>query len=177
VSETFDRGYAARNGKGKDMGTAENRSVLGTGTELDRIMDKDLFLHFLDLEVKRACRYQNFLCLLVVKLEQLPKKNGEADDGICREIVGNLLKVEMRESDILGSFGSNQLVILLPYADKGAGNVAKARLENNLNHFEFKEMGYEVRVQQVCFPMDGTCTKDLVKRVLSAMTTKESLIS
>ena len=170
MSETFDRGYAALKGKGKDMGTAGNRSVVGTGTELGRIMDKQLFLHFLDLEVKRACRYQNFLCLLVVKLEQHSRNNREGDDGICLEIVGNLLKVEMRESDILASFGSNQLVILLPYADKGAGNVAKVRLENSLNHFEFKEMGYEVKVQQVCFPMDGTCTNDLVKRVLSSLT-------
>jgi hypothetical protein len=167
---SFDCGYAALRGKGKDMGTAGNRSVVGTGAELDRIMDKELFLHFLDLEVKRACRYQNFLCLLVVKLEQSQKRNGEDDDEICREMVGNLLKVEMRESDILASFGSNQLVILLPYADKGAGNVAKARLENSLNHYEFKEMGYEVKVQQVCFPMDGTCTKDLLKRMFSAET-------
>jgi len=152
------------------MRIQESRAVLGTGTELGRIMDKELFLHFLDLEVKRACRYQNFLCLLVVKLQQSSKGNGEDDDEICREIVGNLLKVEMRESDIHASFGSNQLVILLPYADKGAGNVAKARLENSLNHYEFKEMGYEVNVQQVCFPMDGTCTKDLLVRMLTIET-------
>jgi PleD family two-component response regulator len=149
------------------MGTAENRSIKGAGVELGRIMDKELFLHILDLEVKRACRYQNFLCLLVVKLEQSPKKNGEDDDEICREIVGNLLKVEMRESDILASFGSKQLVILLPYADKGAGNVAKSRLENSLNHYKFKEMGYEIKVHKVCFPMDGTSTKDLVERMLA----------
>jgi diguanylate cyclase (GGDEF)-like protein len=157
------------------MGTAENRSIMGTGMELNRIMNKELFLHFLDLEVKRACRYQNFLCLLMVKLEQCSKNNGEDDDEICREIVGNLLKAEMRESDILASFGSNQLVILLPYADKGAGNVAKSRLENSLNHYEFKEMGYEVKVQEICFPMDGTCTKDLVKRMLACETNREAI--
>jgi PleD family two-component response regulator len=157
-------------GKDGNMGTAGNRSVVGTGTELDRIMDKELFLHFLDLEVKRACRYQNFLCLLVVKLEQRSKSNGEDDDEICREIVGNLLKVEMRESDILASFGSNQLVILLPYADKAAGNVAKSRLENSLNHYEFKETGYEVKVRKVCFPTDGTSTKDLIERMLAQET-------
>jgi PleD family two-component response regulator len=157
------------------MRIAENRSIMGTGAELGRIMDKELFLHFLDLEVKRACRYQNFLCLLVVKLEQCSKTNGEDDDGICREIVSNLLKMEMRESDILASFGSNQLVIMLPYADKGAGNVAKSRLESSLNHYEFKEMGYEVKVQQVCFPMDGTCTKDLIKRVLACEINREAI--
>jgi GGDEF domain-containing protein len=95
------------------------------------------------------------------------KKDGEDNDKICREIVGNLLKVEIRESDILAAFGSNQLVILLPYADKGAGNVAKSRLENSLNHYKFKEMGYEVKVHKICFPMDGTSTKDLVERMLT----------
>ena len=152
------------------MEIAENRSVVGTRAELRWIMDKEVFLHFLDLEVKRACRYQNFVCLLVIKLEECSKDCGEEDCELCHEIVGNLLKVEMRESDILASFGSNQLVVMLPYADKGAGNVAKSRLESSLNHYEFNKMGYEVKVQQVCFPMDGTCTKDLLRQVLAAAT-------
>lgn len=32
--------------------------------EFGRVLKKDLFLYFFDLEVKRARRYQNFLCLL-----------------------------------------------------------------------------------------------------------------
>jgi diguanylate cyclase (GGDEF)-like protein len=151
----------------KDMETMENKSIIETGMEFGRIMNRQLFLHFLDLEVKRACRYQNFLCLLVIELEECLKKSAEDNGEICREIVGNLLKVEIRESDILASFGSKQLVILLPYADKGAGNVAKSRLENSLNHYKFKEMGYEIKVHKVCFPMDGTSTKDLVERMLA----------
>jgi GGDEF domain-containing protein len=161
---------AALRGKDRDMRTAEIRSIMETGMEFGRIMDGQLFLHFLDFEVKRACRYQNFLCILVIKVEHCSKNNEEIDDEMCREIVGNLLKAEMRESDILASFGSNQLVILLPYADKASGNVAKSRLENSLNHYEFKETGYEVKVRKVCFPTDGTSTKDLIERMLAQET-------
>jgi PleD family two-component response regulator len=135
------------------------------GAGLARIMDKDAFLRFLDLEVKRAWRYQNFLCLLVIEIKQCSDDHGGCDPQICCEILSDLLRVEMRESDILAFLGLSQMAILLPYADKAAGDRAKVRLENTLKYYEFRKRGYEVEVRQICFPMDGTSIKDLMKRV------------
>ncbi len=36
--------------------------------EFGRILKRDLFLFLLDLEVKRARRYQNFLSILIMKI-------------------------------------------------------------------------------------------------------------
>jgi PleD family two-component response regulator len=152
------------------MGTSENRSIKGAGGELGRIMDKELFLHILDLEVKRAWRYQNFLCFLVLSIDQCSNENNGSNLQMCHEVLSDLLRVDMRESDILASFGLNQLVVLLPYADRSAGSKAKSRLENTLKYFEFRKRGYEVKVHEVCFPMDGTCTKDLIKRMFASET-------
>jgi hypothetical protein len=77
-----------------------------------------------------------------------------------------LLMEEMRESDIFGSLGGNKLAILLPYADALAGGYAKSRFEDILKYYDFKSRGYEVVIHQISFPMDGTNTSDLMRKVL-----------
>jgi len=137
--------------------------------EKNRILDKDLFLFFLDLEVKRARRYQNFLCLLLLRLHPHSKNNGW-DFKTCFESLSDLLKMEMRESDILGSLDHHQLVILLPYADGKAGEQAKERFEDTLKYYDFKKKGFEVTIDQICFPVNGTDTMDLMRKVLESET-------
>ena len=137
----------------------------GTKLEFGRILKKDLFLYLLDLEVKRARRYQNFLCLLLLKFQRCSDHNG-CDSQTCFKTLSDLLKVEMRESDILGSLGGNKLVVLLPYADRSAGSNAKSRFEGTLKYYDFKSKGYKVMINQICFPINGTDTMDLIKKAL-----------
>ena len=46
-----------------------------------RILDKDLFLYLLDLEVKRARRYQNFISILLMKLVPFSKEGNGKNFG------------------------------------------------------------------------------------------------
>jgi PleD family two-component response regulator len=133
---------------------------------LDRILNRDFFLHVLDLEVKRARRYQNFLSILILEMNTLPNENGEQDLQTSYQMLTMLLMEEMRESDIFGSLGGNRLAILLPYADALAGGYAKSRFEDILKYYDFKSRGYEVVIHQISFPMDGTNTSDLMRKVL-----------
>ena len=71
----------------------------------------------------------------------------------------------MRESDILGSLGENCVAAILPYGDGTAGDIARSRFEGSLKYYDFRNDGYEVKVDQVCFPMDGTDTTEIVKKV------------
>jgi len=150
------------------MKRAEDGPQEAKKTEFGRILDKDLFLYLLDLEVKRARRYQNFLCLLLLHLQQFSKNHDGGNLQTCRQTLSNLLREEMRESDILGSLGESEMVILLPYADMSAGSIARARFEGTLKYYDFKGKGYEVKIDQVCFPLNGTNTIDLVKGALEA---------
>ena len=136
--------------------------------ESGRILDRNLFFYLLDLEVKRARRYQNFLCILLLKLTRLP--DNEEANGIqtCFHMVRNLLVEEMRESDIPGLLGENRLVVLLPYADVIAGGHAKSRLESTLRYLDFGRKGCEVLIDQICFPVNGTNPADLIKKALGA---------
>src|SRR3990170_378004 len=146
-------------------GRMDDNRVPGEVKGLSRILNKDLFLYLLDLEVKRARRYQNFLSLLMLNLKQLSK-----DDGkyflVCQQALGRLLSAELRETDLLGSLGKNSLVVLLPYADPSAGGIAKSRFEDILKYYDFRNKGFEVLVDQRCFPLNGTDAIDLIGEAL-----------
>ena len=136
-----------------------------TEVKWERILNKDLFLYLLDLEVKRAHRYQNFLSILIIKLNTL-SKDDSGDLQTSYQMLANLLSEEIRETDILGHLSKNRVGALLPYADVSAGAYAKSRFENTLKCCDFRSKGYEVMIDQVSFPMHGTSTMSLVKRAL-----------
>jgi GGDEF domain-containing protein len=133
-----------------------------------RVLSRDLFLFLLDLEVKRARRYQNFLCLMFLNVRQFSTGNNGGGLETCGNTLRNLLAEEVRESDIIGSFGANKTVVLLPYADVRAGAHVKSRFEDALKYYGFKEKGFEILVDQVCFPIHGTDTMGLVRKALGA---------
>jgi PleD family two-component response regulator len=132
-----------------------------------RILNRDLFLFLLELEVKRARRYQNFLCLMLFKINSFPKEGNGGDLKACYQTLSDLLLEEVRESDIIGSLELNKLMVLLPYADGKAGAHVKSRLEVALKYFDFKSKGLEIMIDQVCFPVNGSDTMDLIKKTLT----------
>ena len=148
------------------MNNGEGRLQEGARVELGRILNKDFFLYLLDLEVKRARRYQNFLCLLLLNIKKFSKNDEEGAFHTCHEALSKLLMEEMRETDILGSLDGNKLAVILPYADKSAGSNAKSRFEGTLKYYDFKSKGCEVNINQICFPINGADTFDLIKKAL-----------
>jgi len=131
-----------------------------------RIINRDLFLFLLDLEVKRARRYQNFLCLMLLKIKNFSKEDNGGGLQTCNQTLGHLLIDEIRESDIIGSLELNKLVVLLPYADMKMGSHVKSRFEDILKYYDFKKNGFEIMVDQICFPVHGTDTVDLIRKAL-----------
>jgi GGDEF domain-containing protein len=138
------------------------------GTEAARVLSRDTFLHFLDLEVKRSRRYQNFFCILILKLSELPHRGNSRELQPCLQRLARLLTEEMRDSDILGTLEESRLAILLPYADLLAGGDTRSRFENSLRYYDFSRDGYYVEIEQVCFPRDGTDTPDLIQKMIGA---------
>jgi hypothetical protein len=148
------------------MEILDDRVQSGVGTEITRILSKDLFLYLLDYEVKRALRYQNFISILLMRLVPYSRDNDGTGFKACQQTLVNMLTQEMRETDILGFIEENRLVALLPYADATSGAQARSRFESTLKYYDFESWGYEVMVQQFCFPRNGTNTTDLIKKTL-----------
>lgn len=148
------------------MGNLETEFLKGAEAAFGRVLNRDLFVFLLDLEIKRARRYQNFICLLLLRLKPFPQNDHDPDFQDCCNALSNLLMEEMRDSDILGFVGEHELAILLPYADVLAGDNAKSRFEAVLKYFDPKSKGYEVMIDQVCFPGNGTNSLELIKNAL-----------
>lgn len=131
--------------------------------DLNRLVDNQYFLFFLDLEVKRAQRYQNFLSVL--NLEFLPlaeRTNGNSLDD-SYEKLSKLLLEETRDSDIIGSSAEkDKLKVLLPYADAAGAEKVKERLEKVFDYYNFKSIGYNITIKQACFPLNGTSPDELM---------------
>ncbi|MBP1712978.1 MAG: hypothetical protein H6Q43_1468 [Deltaproteobacteria bacterium] len=144
-------------------GTDQSGKRFGGGP--GRILKQDLFLDLVDLEVKRARRYQNFFCILVMRLNQLADHDNGTLQRSCSQKLSHLLAEELRESDILGTLSESCFAALLPYGDCTAGDSTRSRFEGSLKYYDFKNEGYEVKIEQICFPLDGTDTADIVKKV------------
>ncbi len=133
--------------------------------EPNRILNEDLFLYLVDLEVKRARRYQDFYCVLLLKMTPISNCGGGSEAKTSFQTLTNLVRAEVRESDILGRLAENRLAILLPCADASAGGLAKSRLEGALAYYDFRSRGCEVGIRQVCFPINGNA-RDLIRKVM-----------
>jgi hypothetical protein len=149
--------------EGRFLGSAE----AGSG----RILNRDLFLFLLDLEVKRSRRYQNYLCLMFFKIKQFSGNGNGGGLKSCYDTLTNLILEEIRESDIIGDLELNKLAVLLPYADMKAGAYVQSRFEDCLKYYDFKSKGFEITIDQICFPIHGTDTMDLIEKALEAEST------
>jgi len=148
------------------MGNWGGKFPGGPEEPFGRILNRDLFHFVLDIEVKRSRRYQNFLCLMLFKIKQFSQEGDRGGMEACYRKLGDLLMEETRESDIIGSLELDRLVVLLPYADMKAGAHVKSRFEEALKYYDFKSKDIEIMIDQVCFPVNGSDTMDLIKRVL-----------
>jgi GGDEF domain-containing protein len=135
--------------------------------ERGKILNRELFFNQLSYEVKRARRYQNFFSILRLKFTRIPGYENGNGAGLknCYHTLRNLLMEELRESDILGCIEGDQMVILVPYADLSALGLFRSRLENSLKYYEFRNKGYEIQIDPLCFPLDGTDAADFVEKL------------
>jgi len=77
--------------------------------------------------------------------------------------MGNLLKGELRETDVIGQGAANRLLVMLPYADMTGAHKVKERLEQTLHDYGFGAKGLAIEIGEVCFPTHATNIQDLLR--------------
>jgi len=109
----------------------------------------------LDLEIKRARRYQNFFAVMRFEVnEEVAKKAKIQANGL--ESLVKLLRGEIRETDVIGQTDQNEIMIILPYCDSSGADVVKIRLNNLVRDFRSGKGEFKIKSGLVCFPMEGT---------------------
>ena len=122
------------------------------------------FFRFLDLEIKRARRYQNLFGVLRFELYNSgPGVRTNPEKGL--KSVSKLLRDEIRETDILGQTKRNEIMILLPYCDSSGSEVVYTRLDRLIRDFHFGNHEFRINSSYVCFPTEGTDMAEILNKL------------
>lgn len=137
----------------------------------------DVFSRLLELELKRGLRYQNFLSLLVI--EPAPTAlNSSAQDGQFLEKMISLLRLRIRETDLIGTSARNTIAVVLLYSDKQNASKVASRLSSwMLGYFGFSgaDPRASIGLGLACFPThatDSQCLFDFAFQMLEKSKTE-----
>ena len=125
------------------------------------VFNRQSFLFLLNLEIKKAQRYQNYLSLLSLTFN--PLNSTSENPSISLKTLAKLLKDELRDTDVLGQSAANRLLVILPYADMAGAHNVRNRLEQILQDYGFGQKGADVEIAEVCFPTHATNIDDLLR--------------
>lgn len=113
------------------------------------------FYRFLDLEIKRARRYQNFFTVIRFEMLAQSKPWTKRQEKHFKSLV-NLLREEIRDADVIGQTWKNEVMIILPHCDQSGADVVQTRLSGVVKDFHFGNNDFKVNLGLVCFPVEGT---------------------
>ena len=109
--------------------------VLSTVDELTQIYNRRHFIALFDKEFKRAQRYQLPLCCLMGDIDHFKRINDQyghiAGDQVLASIA-QILKKNLREVDILGRYGGEEIIVLLPETDTKQGGETAERIRQSV---------------------------------------------
>lgn len=128
-----------------------------------QILSRQSFRFLLDLEIKKARIYRPYLSLISLTFGQLDPSHAEIPN-ISLKTIANLLKNELRNTDIVCQAGGNRLLVMLPCADMAGAHKVRARLEKNLHYYGFGRNGFTIEIDEVRFPTHATNVDELLQK-------------
>ena len=111
---------------------------------LTGVYNRSYFLQRVKDEVKRACRYDRPLSLVFIDIDKFKEINDEhghlAGDSLLRDL-GSLFRRNIRNTDVLGRYGGDEFVWLLPETDLEMTISAARKLISELRDCRFDLVG------------------------------------
>ena len=131
-----------------------------------RVLKQHAFEFVLDGELKRAVRSQNFLTL--VTLETNREWDGmtmTADEGTVEE-VAEIVRHEVRDTDVLGFVSQGLLSLVLLDADYDNSTKVIDRLVQRMDHYDFPAP-LRISVGAACYPTHAVDAESLRQQAVS----------
>lgn len=117
--------------------------------ELTGVLNRRGFLQIANTELVRAHRYNHPVGMILLDMDHLKKVNdtyGHAAGDLALQEISKHCKLNIREIDVLGRWGGDEFVILLPESDFNATmNVAK-RLQQSICDHSIQVSGQEIKL-------------------------------
>ena len=131
-----------------------------------RLLKPHAFEFVLDGELRRAVRSQNYLTLVTVETSrEFDGMSVAADQGTVGE-VAQIIRNEVRDTDVLGLTTHGQLSLVLLDADYQSSTRVIDRLVERMNHYDFPSP-LRLSVGAACYPTDAVDAVSLQKQAVS----------
>ncbi|HEX9917157.1 MAG TPA: diguanylate cyclase [candidate division Zixibacteria bacterium] len=146
--------------------------------ELTGIYNYRYFVQKLEDELRRARRYEQILCLIMIDIDCFKRYNDSYGHLFGNSILRGLVQVVkgcIRDVDIFARYGGEEFVVILPQTDKyDAANIGeRIRSQVESTQFEGEEKGLKVNltvsVGIASYPENGTSSEILIQKVDLAM--------
>jgi hypothetical protein len=134
--------------------------------EGSRLLKPHAFEFVLDGELRRAVRSQNYLTLVTVEASrEYDGMTVAADEGTVGE-VAQIIRNEVRDTDVLGVSNRGLLSLVLLDADYENSTRVIDRLVERMNHYDFPSP-LRVNVGAACYPTDAVDAESLQRQAIS----------
>jgi two-component system cell cycle response regulator len=156
-------------------------AALATTDPLTGLANHRAMVDSLDRELERARRYRRDCALLFVDLDHFKALNDSLGHGAGDRVlgeVGELLTRELRAIDVVGRWGGEEFVVLLPELERDAALGVAERLRVAIADYLFAGAGgahLTCSIGVAGFPADGITRDELLHRADRAMYAAKSL--
>ena len=134
--------------------------------EGSRLLTSAAFEFVLDIELKRAVRYQNFLTLVTVETSrEWESMMVTIDNGTVQEIA-QLIGREVRDTDLLGHTDKGTLSLVLVDTDFDHSSRVIERLVSRIENYKFSQ-ALRVAVGAACYPTHAVDADSLKRQAMT----------
>ncbi len=129
----------------------EALEILATTDSLTGLATRRYFFDFFDREFKESRRYRRLFSCLMIDIDKFKAVNDtyghQYGDFVLRELA-QILRASVRETDLLGRYGGEEIIILLPETDKEHASILAERLRKLVSEhiFSFREIEIKLTI-------------------------------
>ena len=159
----------------KDM--VLNKICKTIGVPLDRTtgvnIDEDIvtynFSEMFNKEIKAASRGHYALSIMIASVASQDSSDStikNMDDTV--KLINRVIRTKLRETDASFQYGTNNIIILLPFTDKAGAKSVEEKINdlfNNHSVIQQKSEGYSMIITSVSFPQDGKIRDKLLEKL------------
>jgi diguanylate cyclase (GGDEF)-like protein len=144
---------------------------------LTKLYNHRYFQERLSMEIKRIDRYQGNLSLIMADIDYFKKINdlyGHAQGDLTLQEVGELIKKNFRETDIVARYGGEEFAIILPETNSNGAKIAAERLRKLIEEHNFtlgkkKNLKITISCGIAEYPAQATTKEELIKNADMAL--------
>ncbi len=149
---------------------------------LTGIFNRKYFEEQLTKELVRASRYQHYLSILLVDIDEFERVNDDFGDQVGDQVlreVSRIMSESVRVVDVVARYEDDKFTIMLPETRKNEAKRTADRIMNNVRKFDFFKDSLKIRELTVSigvasYPEDAGKAFDMMKKAQTALTKAKS---